>query len=189
MIDSGVVTEFVREWGYLAVMIGSLFEGEIILITASALAALGYLSIYKVFLVSIATTVFTDQFLFFVGYKLGTNWLIKRFPKLEKARERVFKLLHKMDIFFIFAFRFIYGIRTVSPLIIGSAKIKPVRFVIFNILSGLCWAATGCFIGYVGADVVVEGKFDSMPTVMAISLFLVIIATGIYLVKKLKEQE
>ena len=189
MIDSGVVIEFVRNWGYLAVMIGSLFEGEVILITASALAALGYLSLPKVFLVSIATTIFTDQFLFFVGYKLGTNWLIKRFPKLEKARERVFRLLHKMDVFFIFAFRFIYGIRTISPLIIGSAKIKPSRFIVFNILSWLCWASTGCFIGYVGADVVVDGKFDSMPAIMAISVLLVIIAAIIYLVKKLKEQE
>lgn len=188
MIDSGVVTEFVREWGYLAVMIGSLFEGEVILITASALAALGYLSLYKVFLVSITTTIFTDQFLFFVGYRLGTDWLIRRFPKLALARERVFKLLHKMDIFFIFAFRFIYGIRTISPLIIGSAKIRPIRFIVFNILSGLCWASTGCFIGYVGADVVMDGKFDSMPAIMAISLVLIIVATVIYLVKKLKEQ-
>ncbi len=188
MIDSGVVTEFVKNWGYLAVMIGSLFEGEVILITASALAALGYLSLSKVFMVSIATTIFTDQFLFFIGYQLGTDWLVRRFPKLLQARARVFKLLHKMDAFFIFAFRFIYGIRTISPLIIGSAKIKPARFVIFNILSGLCWASTGCFIGYVGADVIVDGRFDSMPAIMAISLILLIVAAAIYLVKRLREE-
>ena len=123
MFDSNVVTDFVREWGYIAVFIGSLFEGEVILITASALAALGYLDLTKVFFVSLCTTVFADQFLFFLGYKLGTDWLIKRLPKLEPARAKVFKLLHTMDIFFIFAFRFVYGIRTISPLIIGSAKI------------------------------------------------------------------
>lgn len=187
MFDLNVIISFVREWGYIAVFIGSLFEGEVILITASALAALGYLDLTKVFLVSICTTVFADQFLFFLGYKLGTDWLIKRVPKLTTAREKVFKLLHKMDIFFIFAFRFIYGIRTISPLIIGSAKIKPQRFVIFNILSGLCWASAGCFIGYVGADVVMDGKFDSMPAMLALSVLLLIVAAIVYLGRKIRE--
>lgn len=188
MIETGVVTEFVREWGYLAVLIGSLFEGEVILITASALAALGYLSIYKVFTVSILTTIFVDQGLFFIGYIMGTDWLVRRFSKLEKARERVFSLLHRMDVFFIFAFRFIYGIRTISPLIIGSAKIKPARFIIFNIFSGFCWASTGCFIGYVGADVIADGKFDSMPAVVAISIIILIVIAIIYLVQQLKKK-
>ena len=187
MFDSNVVTDFVRDWGYIAVFIGSLFEGEVILITASALAALGYLDLTKVFFVSLCTTVFADQFLFFLGYKLGTDWLIKRLPKLEPARAKVFKLLHTMDIFFIFAFRFVYGIRTISPLIIGSAKIQPRRFVIFNMLSGLCWASAGCFIGYVGADVIMDGKFDSMPAMLALSILLAIVAAVIYLARKMKE--
>ncbi len=186
MIDAGAVTSFVRDWGYVAVLVGSLFEGEVILITASALAAMGYLDITKVFILSLCTTVFTDQFLFFLGYKLGTDWIIRRLPRLSVAREKVFKLLNKMDIFFIFAFRFIYGIRTISPLIIGSAKIKPRRFVIFNAFSGLCWASVGCFIGYVGADVVVDGKFDSMPAMLAIAILLGIIFAVIFLIRKLK---
>ena len=188
MFDASIIIDFVKTWGYLAVVIGSLFEGEIILITASALAALGYMDLTKVFLISLVTTIVTDQFLFFIGYRLGTDWLIKRISRLAKPRERVFRLLHTMDVFFIFAFRFIYGIRTISPLIIGSAKIKPRRFVTYNMLSGLCWAGTGCFIGYVGADVVMDGKFDSMPALVALSIILVIIAAVIYLVKRIKEQ-
>lgn len=187
MIDSNVVINFVREWGYIAVLVGSLFEGEVILITASALAALGYLDLNKVFWVSLCTTVFADQFLFFLGYKLGTDWLIRRVPKLVLAREKVFKLLHKMDIFFIFAFRFVYGIRTISPLIIGSAKIQPRRFVIFNAISGLCWASAGCFIGYVGADVIMDGKFDSMPAMLALTILFAIIVVVIYLARKIRE--
>lgn len=188
MIDSGVIADFVRDWGYLAVLCGSIFEGEIILITASALAACGYLSIYKVFLTAFITTSITDQILFFLGYKLGTDWAIKRFPKIEKLRDRVFSMLHRMDIFFIFAFRFIYGIRTVSPLIIGSAKIKPIRFIIFNIFSGMCWAFVCCFLGYTIADVVMDGKFDSMPAIIAISVIIVIIFTLTTLLHKAKEK-
>lgn len=188
MFDSGMIADFVKEWGYLAVLLGSVFEGEVILITASASAAFGYLSIYKIFFIAFATTVITDQILFFVGYKLGTDWAVKRFPKVENARNKVFSMLHKMDIFFIFAFRFIYGIRTVSPLIIGSAKIKPVRFIIFNFLSGLCWAFVCCFLGYTIADVVMDGKFDSVPAIIAISVIITIVSAFSILIAKIRKK-
>ncbi|MDR3224074.1 MAG: DedA family protein [Holosporales bacterium] len=179
MFGCETVSDFVREWGYLAVFFGSIFEGEVILITASAFAAFGDLNIFRVFLIAFLTTVIVDQLLFWVGYKIGTDWLIAKFPKLEKSREKAFAILRKMDVKFIFAFRFIYGIRTISPIIIGSAKIRPRRFITFNILSGLCWAFVGCFIGYTIADFAVDGKFDSVPTFIAIPLITIIIA-GIF---------
>jgi membrane protein DedA with SNARE-associated domain len=171
-----MITNFVKEWGYVAVFVGAIFEGELVMFTASALAALGYLSIHKIFVVAFVTTVIVDQALFMVGYKAGTDWLVRRFPKIEKARDKVFRLLKKMDVFFILAFRFIYGIRTVSPLIIGSAKIRPLRFITFNILSGFCWAAICCFIGYTVADVVMDGKLDAVPVMIAISVAVALIS-------------
>ncbi|MDR2598144.1 MAG: VTT domain-containing protein [Holosporales bacterium] len=186
MFDSALVSGFVKDWGYLAVFLGSIVEGEVILLTASAFAAGGYLSIYKIFAIAFTTTVLVDQVLFFVGYKTGTAWLIRRFPKLQIAKERVFSLLNKMDIFFIFAFRFIYGIRTISPVIIGAAKINPPRFIGYNILSGFCWAFLGCFIGYVVADVFADGTFDTMPAVLAVSGIIAILGFGVFMAVKLK---
>jgi membrane protein DedA with SNARE-associated domain len=183
MLGCGI-PELVREWGYWAVFVGAIFEGELVLITASAFAACGYLDIVKVFSVAFLTTVTVDQFLFWIGYKVGTDWIVRRVPKIEKVRERVFSLLHRMDILFIFAFRFIYGIRTISPIIIGSAKVRPPRFVIFNILSGLCWASVGCFLGYVVGDLVVDGQFDSVPTIIAvIGICIVVIGVSFLLYK------
>jgi membrane protein DedA with SNARE-associated domain len=175
MFDSGAIFDFVKEWGYWAVFVGSIFEGEVVLVTASAFAAFGQLSIIKIFFLAFLTTVIVDQVLYWIGYKIGTDWIIKKFPKLEKTRAKAFDLLHKMDILFIFAFRFIYGIRTISPLIIGSAKIKPPRFIIFNILSGLTWAFIGCFLGYTIADVVIDGKFNSVPSFITIPILITII--------------
>ncbi|MDR1233674.1 MAG: VTT domain-containing protein [Holosporales bacterium] len=189
MFNSGLVTEFVKDWGYIAVFLGSLVEGEVILLTASAFAAGGYLSIYKIFFIAFFTTIFADQLLFFLGYKTGSDWLIMRVPKLEKARDKVFKLLHKMDIFFIFSFRFIYGIRTISPLIIGSAKIKPSRFVIYNILSGLCWAAAGCFLGYTIADLLSDENFSTFPAIIVVSIIVGIIGIGCFYIVKRKHSE
>ncbi|MDR1333036.1 MAG: DedA family protein [Holosporales bacterium] len=184
MADHGAIAEFVREWGYWAVFVGAVFEGELVLITASAFAAMGHLSITRVFFLAFLTTVIVDQLLFWVGYKVGTDWIIRKIPKLEKSRERVFVLLRKMDVLFIFAFRFIYGIRTISPLIIGSAMVKPPRFIIFNILSGLCWASVGCFLGYTIADVVADGKFDAVPAIVAITgICIILLGVSILLYK------
>ncbi|MDR1488758.1 MAG: DedA family protein [Holosporales bacterium] len=183
------LANFVKDWGYIAVMLGAMIEGESVVLTASALSAMGYMSIYKVFFIVFLTTVITDQGLFFIGYKMGTSWLINKFPKLEKTRNRVFKLLHKMDIFFIFSFRFIYGVRTISPLIIGSAHIKPRRFIIYNFFSGVCWAFVSCFLGYTITDYVMDREFNTMPAVVAITGLVIIFSVCLGLFLKFREKK
>jgi membrane protein DedA with SNARE-associated domain len=174
--------EFVKDWGYIAVFLGSLIEGESILLVASALSACGHLSIVNVFITACVSTILADQVLFFVGYKWGASWLTDRFPSLKKAEEKIFSLLRRVDALFIFSFRFIYGIRTISPVIIGSAKIKPKRFVVFNIFAGICWAFVSCFVGYAMADVFVEGSFSLWPAILIISS-VVILALGVFILR------
>jgi membrane protein DedA with SNARE-associated domain len=169
-------SEFVKDWGYWAVFLGAIVEGEVVILTASALAAYEYLSIYYVFLISFLTTVIADQGLFWLGHRMGTEWITKKFKRVAKVRDEVFNLLRKMDILFIFSFRFIYGIRMASPLIIGSARVNPYRFALFNTLSGLAWAFITCFIGYVVADMVMDGRLDSMPRSYLILILLIIAA-------------
>ena len=176
MSNFELILSNLQEWGYWVVFIGSIFEGELILLSSSAAAALGYLDIYKIFIIAFCTTVIVDNILFFIGHRLGIDWLIKKFPKLEPAKNKAFKFLNKMDIFFIFMFRFIYGIRTISPLIIGSAHIKPIRFLVCNLISGFIWAALGCFIGYSISGLIMSDNFSTTPTIIIITVAFVLIA-------------
>jgi membrane protein DedA with SNARE-associated domain len=180
-------SEFVKDWGYWAVFFGAMVEGEVVILTASALAFYDYLSIYYVFLISFLTTVFVDQGLFWIGYRMGTEWITKKFKRVAKVRDKVFSLLHKMDALFIFSFRFIYGIRMASPLIIGSARVSPYRFALYNTLSGLTWAFITCFIGYVVADVIVDGRLDSMPYAHLVTVLVLIIALVVAIRMKFKK--
>jgi membrane protein DedA with SNARE-associated domain len=66
-----------------------------------------------------------------------------------------------------------------SPLIIGSARVNPYRFAFYNTLSGLTWAFITCFIGYVVADVIIDGRLDSMPYAHLIMILFVIIALAV----------
>ncbi len=40
---------------------------------------------------------------------------------------------------FILAFRFIYGMRTVSPVIIGLSSVSARRFVVLNAVAAIVW--------------------------------------------------
>lgn len=134
-------------WGYLAVFLGSLIEGESVILTASFLASQGYLSIFKVTGVAFIGTLMADQLLFLAGV-WGGRRIVKRHEKIEAAAQRAFRLLHKYQTVFILSFRFIYGIRIVSPIVIGMSGIPLKRFAILNLIAAAVWAVVSCSFGY-----------------------------------------
>ena len=52
MSNFELILSNLQEWGYWVVFIGSIFEGELILLSSSAAAALGYLDIHKIFIIA-----------------------------------------------------------------------------------------------------------------------------------------
>ncbi|MEI8294967.1 MAG: DedA family protein [Alphaproteobacteria bacterium] len=145
--------DFIQTWGYVAVLLGAMVEGESIILTASFLAAQGYLSISYVMLVAFLGTLFADQGLFFVGHRYGAGFL-ERFPSLNKAAGRAFGLLQKWGTLYILLFRFIYGVRIISPLVIGASGIAVRRFVILNFIAAIIWTVISCMLGYMLGEVV-----------------------------------
>jgi membrane protein DedA with SNARE-associated domain len=139
------------ELGYLIVLLGAMIEGETIILGASALAAIGYLSITKVSLIAFLGTLFVDQALYLFGYRLYKKPgvpIAERFPKLYKKSKRAILLLKKYDIGFILTFRFIYGIRAISPVVIALCGSRPSRFIPLNVISAVIWTAISCSAGY-----------------------------------------
>jgi membrane protein DedA with SNARE-associated domain len=176
---------FVQEWGYLAVFLGSLVEGESVILTASAMARLGHLSIYKVGIIAFTGTLIADQVLYLVGWYYGDS-IFERFPSLKEKSARTFELLHKYDTLFIIACRFIYGIRVTSSIIIGAAGVKPWRFIPLNFLSAAIWAIVSCTAGYLLGYVVLEA-FEHFDTIQKYLIGSVLgIASLIYAVIKIK---
>ncbi len=138
----------ITHFGYLAVLIGTFLEGETILIIAGFAAHRGFLSLPLVILFAFLGSVVGDQLYFIIGRKKGTAFLNKR-PKLLPKVERFRALLNKYNTLTVISFRFIYGIRTVAPFVIGLSKISFLKFFILNLISGLVWAASIGFLGYI----------------------------------------
>lgn len=181
--------EFVKNWGYIAVFLGAIVEGESVILTASAMAALGYLSIIKIMLIAFTTTTIVDQGLFFVGRHYGPS-LFKRYPKFQQPAERAFRLLHKYDVLFILSFRFIYGIRTLSPVVIGAGGVSAKRFIPLNILSALIWTTVSCMGGYMLGNVMLDvlNNFHTFQKyLIGIVALIVIIALAYWIIKRRKE--
>jgi membrane protein DedA with SNARE-associated domain len=145
--------EFIKDWGYYAVFLGSLVEGESVILVACFMAHLGYLSLIKIMIIAFCGTLFADQALYYVGRYYGQA-IIQKFHRLHAPANRAFKLLHSWDIWFILSFRFIWGIRTISPVVIGSSGITPQRYTPLNLAAAIVWTLISCIGGYMLSGVI-----------------------------------
>jgi membrane protein DedA with SNARE-associated domain len=139
--------EFISTFGYAAIGIGTFFEGETILILGSFAAHRGYLQLPFVILSAFIGTFLGDQLYFYIGRIKGKEALEKRaYWKLKS--QKVFRLLENHPIWLIIGFRFLYGLRTVTPFILGVSKIPVYRYFILNIIGASIWATAIGVLGY-----------------------------------------
>lgn len=137
----------IQKFGYLAILIGAFLEGETILVIGGFAAHRGYLMLPYVILAAFVGTLFGDQLFFFIGRFKGREFLDRR-PKWRLRAKKAQQLLERHQTLVIIGFRFIYGIRTVTPFVLGMSHVKTWYFVILNILSALVWAITISTAGY-----------------------------------------
>lgn len=169
--------EFVQNWGYLAVFIGSLVEGESVILTATFLAYNGYLSLPKIMLVAFTGTLLAEQVCYFIGRYYGAA-LFDKYPKFKPQADKAFVLLKKWDIWFILSCRFIYGIRTISPFVIGASGISPDRFIPLNVIAALIWTLISCIGGYMLGSTV-EKIIANFHVIQQYILFIFLIIVAV----------
>lgn len=161
---------FIENYGYLAVFLGSTIEGELILMTAGYFAYVGVLDLGWVILSAFLGTLIADQGCFFIGRYYGPK-LLERFPTLKKKSEKVFRLLHEYKNLFIMTFRFVYGIRIASPLVIGASQLSPKRFTVLNFPAAFVWAVVIACVGYFFGGTF-EIILDNMHRIQRYGLFV-----------------
>jgi membrane protein DedA with SNARE-associated domain len=122
--------ELITTYGYTAIGIGTFLEGETILILGGLAAHSGYLELPWVIVCAFFGTLFGDQLFFYRGRTKGKDFFDKHQALL------------------ILGFRFLYGLRTITPFIIGASRISPLRFLIINIIGASIWASLVGSLGY-----------------------------------------
>ena len=137
----------VSHYGYVALVVGTFLEGETILIAAGFAAHGGYLELQWVILAAFVGTLAGDQFYFFLGRAKGKTFLHRR-PARETKVKRVLKLFDQHRTLLVLGFRFMYGLRTVTPFAFGLSGISTSRFFILNVVAALAWSVVVALVGY-----------------------------------------
>jgi membrane protein DedA with SNARE-associated domain len=180
--------EFLRDYGYLALFVGTFLEGETILILAAYLASKGMLNIYLVMLSAVAGTVLGDQTYFYIGRVQGISFIQKR-PKLKKKWVRISGLIGRRENIIILAYRFVYGFRNITPFALGILNIHAMKFLVLNIIAATVWAISFSVLGYTfGA--MIRNDIETYEKVFALGiLFIAVLAAFIYWLKKRLKNE
>jgi membrane protein DedA with SNARE-associated domain len=152
MISFSTFESIIRDYGYWALLIGTFFEGETILIIAGLSAHLGLLQLPYVMLIAFIGSFSGDQLYYFIGYFKGRE-LLQKHLKWKRRVERVNKHIERYHNLVMLGFRFVYGMRITTPFVMGTSKnIKTTRFFILNAIGAIIWSvsvsAGGYFFGY-----------------------------------------
>lgn len=144
--------QLIGAYGYAAIAAGSFLEGETVLLLGGFAAHRGYLSLSWVMVWAGVGSFLGDQFYFYLGRLKGTRILEKR-PYWQSKSVRVFELIQTHQLGLILGFRFLYGLRTVAPILLGTSGIPPMRFLVLNLISAVIWAVVVGGAGYVFGNV------------------------------------
>lgn len=133
------IAQVVQDYGYPAVLVGTFFEGETILILGGLAAHLGYLSLQWVIACGFLGSLIGDQLFFLLGRRHGQA-ILARFPSWKAPSDRAFAIIERHQNILIVSFRFLYGLRTVTPLALGISNVSYLRFATLNLLGAAIWA-------------------------------------------------
>jgi membrane protein DedA with SNARE-associated domain len=134
-------------YGYAAVLIGCLIEGETIVLMGGFSAHHGYLNVFGVVVCAFVGSLAGDQLAYFLGKTYGERVLARR-PKWRPAVNRMSRRLEEHGTFLLLTFRFLYGLRNAVPFAAGLSGIPMRRFLPLNIVGAAVWAPVFVTLGY-----------------------------------------
>src|SRR3990167_10082946 len=146
-------TDLILTYGYPFIFLGSMFEGEVVLVLGGLVAYAGILKLHFVLLLAFLGALVGDFSWFIIGRKKGPA-VFKRFPWLERLSRRPQAMIHKNPKVVSFLMRFMYGFRNVVPMSLGMSGIKSSSFILYNSLGAVMWVCLIGFIGYFFGDVI-----------------------------------
>ena len=164
----------VENYGYAAVLIGTFLEGETILVLAGLAAHQGYMALLGVVTAAFVGSLCGDQLFFYLGRKHSRDILDKR-PVWKQKSEKVQKMLDRYQTAMIFSFRFLYGLRTAAPFVIGMSPVSAKKFILFNALGAFAWAVAVGSGGYLfgRALELFIGKFKHYEGVLFVAIAII----------------
>jgi membrane protein DedA with SNARE-associated domain len=141
------LAQLVQRWGYLAIFVGTYLEGEGVLLSAGALCAGSMLSLPWVVLSAALGSFAWGQTWFRVGLVSGKALLARR-PSWRVRARVVERWLSRSGLSVLLLGRFIAGMGTVLPALIGASGYAWRRFSVLDAAGAVLWAVAVTGVGY-----------------------------------------
>ena len=153
-----MIQHLLETYGYLAVLLlvgleslGIPLPGETALLTASAYAATGHLSIVGVIVAAAVGALLGDAGAYWIG-RTGGLALVRRYGRLfrvdDAKLERAQRFFKRHGGKTVFLGRFVSLLRMLAALMAGVTRMPYGRFSVFNVTGGICWAMLFGSLGY-----------------------------------------
>src|SRR5215208_2116315 len=170
----------ISQFGYPALIVGLLLEGETVLVLGAFMAHRGYLDLPLVIAIGFLVTFASDQFFFWLGRTKGNQFLERR-PTWKLNVDKAKHLLQRNTNLLFIGFRFMYGLRTVMPFVFGLSKFDPKQFALLNAIGAFLWALVFGIAGYLFGQLMEVVFEDVGKSEHWIALAILIVGAGIWL--------
>lgn len=151
-----------------ALVIGFLVPAGKASVLAGVLAGVGHLDLVLTYLTLATASILGATVGYLLGRRHGESLLEHRFLARHSGRiERARDLVHRRAGFSLLAGRSIAILRATTPALAGVVGVGVRRFLVFNVVGGLGWAAVFVGSGYVGGRLVPKVSID--PTVVLVA--------------------
>ncbi|NIF20738.1 DedA family protein [Candidatus Pantoea multigeneris] len=147
------INGLISQYGYLALLIGCLAEGETFTLLGGIAAHEGLLHYGGVLLAAMVGGTLGDQILFWVGRRWGAK-ILRRFGKHRDKIAKAKRLIQRRPSLFVIGVRFMYGFRLIGPVIIGASRLKPLKFFVLNLVGAALWSLIFVTLGYFAGEIV-----------------------------------
>ena len=183
-------------WTYLLVgvfafaetgaFVGLVVPGETVMLLGGAVAGQGAIDIYLLIAVAWFSAWLGDTTSFFVGRRLGREFVIKHGPRVGISHQR----FERVEDYFsrhggktIFIGRFISLVRAFAPFIAGSSGMSYRAFVPYSILGTGLWASAHILVGYFfSRSIETAGKYAAKGAFLLATL-IAVVAGAIFLTR------
>ena len=143
-----MLESFLAKYGYVAILLGTAFEGETIMIMGGFSAHRGYLKLLPwVVLAGFVGNFIQNQVYFILGRRYG-NRTVEKHPDWKPRLQQVNGWLERFRSALIIGVRFVPGFRTIGGVAIGMSDVSTGRFIVLNLIGAVLWALVIGFLGY-----------------------------------------
>jgi undecaprenyl-diphosphatase len=196
------VSNTLGAWTYLLVgvfafaetgaFVGLVVPGETVMLLGGAVAGQGAISIYVLIAVAWFAAWLGDTTSFFLGRRLGREFVLAHGPRVGISHER----FEKVEDYFgshggktIFIGRWISLVRAFAPFIAGSSGMGYRSFVPYSILGTGLWASLHILIGYVFSSAIESAGHYAARGAAVLATLIVVTAATVFVVRRLREKE